>query len=307
MAQSRTVTGLLAVTTVALLTPLVTTGIAQAAPAVPVVIADVLGTGSAGGFGSAAPAADAPRLASVDNFRDVAGTGDGYSAVFGLSHVNKGVFYRSNAIVPNEADLATLAGLNLSTVFDLRTDAEVAKKPDVLPDGVTYTHLPIGAGDFSTELSRIKSPDDSRTFMQSMNRQFVTGENERAMFGAMLTDMATAQGPMVFHCTAGKDRTGWTTYLLLSIAGVNSETIMDDYLLTNEYAKNSIAANLESLQRLFGDAAVNMAPLVSVEPSFLQAGIDQLTADYGTLDAYLTNGLGLSAGTVGLLKAKLIG
>ena len=65
---------------------------------------------------------------------------------------------RSNAMVPNEADLATLMGLNLSTVFDLRTDYEVGKKPDVLPDGVTYTRLPIGAGDYTTVLSQIKSP-----------------------------------------------------------------------------------------------------------------------------------------------------
>ncbi|WP_336882474.1 tyrosine-protein phosphatase [Rhodococcus globerulus] len=297
--------GVLVVAGAALLTSIGSVAVAQAAPTFPPSVAALFDSGSAA-FGSSALAADAPRLASIDNFRDVAGTGPGYTGLAGL-HVNKGVFYRANAMVPNDADMVTLTGLKLSTVFDLRSDDEVGKKPDVLPDGVTYTHLPIGAGDYTTVLSQIKSVDDSRAFMQEMNRQFVTGENARTQFGAMLTDMATATGPAVFHCTGGKDRTGWASYLLLSIAGVDPHTIMNDYLLTNEYTKDSIAKSLATLQSYFGDAAANMAPLVSVESSFLQAGIDQLTADYGTIDRYLTDGLGLSHQTILALKAKLLG
>ncbi|TQF66439.1 tyrosine-protein phosphatase [Rhodococcus spelaei] len=302
--RSRTA-GVLVISSAALVPSIGGIGVAQADPTLPASVTALLDSGSAA-LGSSAPAPDAPRLASIDNFRDVAGTGPGYTGLAGR-HVNKGLFYRANAIVPNDADLATLTGLKLSTVFDLRTDYEVTKKPDVLPGGVTYTRLPIGAGDYTTVLSQIKSVDDSRAFMQAMNRQFVTGEDVRTQFGTMLTDMATATGPVVFHCTGGKDRTGWTSYLLLSIAGVDSKTIMDDYLLTNEYTKDSIAASLATLHRIFGDAAANMAPLVGVEPSFLQAGIDQLTADYGTVDRYLTEGLKLSPQAILALKAKLLG
>ncbi|WP_336882562.1 tyrosine-protein phosphatase [Rhodococcus globerulus] len=299
------ITGVLLVTGGVLLGSVGGAGLAQADPVIPPVLAELFSSGSAA-LGSIDPVApDAPRLASIDNFRDVAGIGVGYAGADG-KNVNKGVFYRSNVIVPNEADLATLTGLGLSTAYDLRSDEEVAKKPDVLPAGVTYMHLPIGAGDYTTVLSHIKSVDDSRAFMQEMNRLFVTGENERTQFGAMLTDMATTTGPAVFHCSGGKDRTGWTSYLLLSIAGVDAQTIMNDYLLTNEYTKDSIAANLATLQSYFGDAAANMAPLVSVEPNFLQAGIDQLTADYGTVESYLTEGLGLNLDIIGELKDKLL-
>ncbi|TQF66440.1 tyrosine-protein phosphatase [Rhodococcus spelaei] len=278
--------------------------LAQAEPSNPPAVTALLDAGSAG-LGSSAPAADAPRLASIDNFRDVAGTGAGYAA--GWTHVNKGVFYRANAIVPNEADMATLAGLKLSTVYDLRTDDEVAQKQDVLPSGVTYKRIPILSGNINAMLGKIKSPDDARKMMQDMNRSFATGDVEKAKFRELLTDLATTDGGQVFHCTAGKDRTGWASAVLLSIAGVSNQTIMDDYLLTNEYAKDSIAKNTEGLKRAFGDAYVNFLPLVTVEQSFLQAGLDQVATTYGSMDKYLTEGLGLSPATIGKLKAKLVG
>ncbi|MFG1781385.1 tyrosine-protein phosphatase [Rhodococcus oryzae] len=282
-------------------------GLAQADPVLPPALAELLNSGSAGlgsvGAGQTAP--DAPRLASIDNFRDVAGTGAGYAGAHG-KNVNKGVFYRANAIVPNEADMATLTGLKLSTVYDLRADDEVAQKQDVLPAGVAYKRIPILSGNINEMLGKIKSPEDARKMMQDMNRAFVTGSVERSKFNELLTDMANTDGGQVFHCTAGKDRTGWTSALLLSIAGVSSQTIMDDYLLTNEYAKDSIAKNTEGLKRAFGDAYVNFIPLVTVESSFLQAGLDQVTATYGSMDKYLTDGLGLDQATIGKLKAKLL-
>ncbi|MFC9788329.1 tyrosine-protein phosphatase [Rhodococcus sp. NPDC127528] len=278
--------------------------VAQAEPSIPPAIASLLDAGSSG-LGSSAPAADAPRLASIDNFRDVAGTGAGYAAGFG--HVNKGVFYRANAIVPSDADMATLTGLKLSTVYDLRSDDEVGQKPDKLPAGVTYKRIPILSGNINEMLGKIQGPDDARKMMQDMNKSFVTGDVERSKFKELLTDMANTDGGQVFHCTAGKDRTGWASALLLSIAGVDQKTIMDDYLLTNEYAKDSIAKNTAGLKAAFGDKYTNYLPLVTVESSFLQAGLDQVTASYGSMDKYLTQGLGLDGATLGKLKAKLLG
>ncbi|WP_137872602.1 tyrosine-protein phosphatase [Rhodococcus sp. Q] len=281
-------------------------GVAQAETGLPAPVAALLDSGSAS-LGSSAPVApDAPRLTSVDNFRDIAGTGAGYVGTHGR-HVNKGVFYRANAIVPNEADLATLAGLNLSTVYDLRTDDEVAQKQNVLPAGVAYKRIPILSGNINEMLGKIKAPEDAVTMMEDMNRSFVTGEVERAKFAELLTAMANTDGAQVFHCTAGKDRTGWTTALLLSLAGASDSTIMEDYLLTNEYAKDSIAKNTEGIKRAFGDAYLNYIPLVSVQASFLQAGLDQVDTTYGSMDKYLTDGLGLSPETIGKLKAKLLG
>ncbi|GAA4477753.1 tyrosine-protein phosphatase [Rhodococcus olei] len=283
-------------------------GLAAAEPVPVPVLAGLLESGSAG-LGSSAPVADAPRLASVDNFRDVAGTGAGYARAHG-GHVAKGVFYRSNAIAPNDADLATLAGLGLTVAYDLRSAAEIAKKQDRLPDGVAYVNIPILSGNVNEAeiVASIHTPEDAREMMRTANRTFVTGEVERAGFGKLLTELANTDGRQVFHCTAGKDRTGWTSYLLLSIAGVAPEAIMDDYLLTNEYAAESISATLAHIEQGQGpEMAAKIAPLLGVERSYLQAGIDQLTATYGTVANYLTAGLGLSAQTVAVLERKLAG
>ncbi|MFE3291482.1 tyrosine-protein phosphatase [Rhodococcus sp. NPDC059234] len=282
-------------------------GFAAAEPVLPPALAGLLESGSAG-LGSSAPVADAPRLASVDNFRDVAGTGTGYVAALGR-HVTKGVFYRSNAIAPNDADRATLAGLGLTVAYDLRSPGEIAKKQDRLPDGTAYLNIPILSGNVNEAeiIASIHTPEDARERMREANRSFVTGEVERAGFGKLLTELANTDGPQVFHCTAGKDRTGWASYLLLSLAGVAPAAIMDDYLLTNEYAKDSIAATIAHIEQGQGsEMAAKIAPLIGVESSYLQAGIDQLTASYGTVENYLTTGLGLSAQIVAALQGKLV-
>ncbi|MEC3952827.1 tyrosine-protein phosphatase [Nocardia sp. CDC153] len=250
--------------------------------------------------------ADAPRLQSVVNFRDLAGTGEGYQAQ-GSHHLNKGVFYRSNALTPNDADLATLDGLHLSSVFDLRSADEIAQKADRMPAGAAYVNIPIFSGNLSTGMPSFTSPDAARKFMQDINKSFVTDAGERGKFADLLTQLAEQQGPAVFHCTAGKDRTGWTAYLLQSIARVSDADIMSDYLLSNDYLAASNAATLAQIKAAKGEqAAAIYAPLLGVDRTYLQAGIDQLTADYGSVDKYLKDGLGLNGHTIEQLRHKLI-
>ncbi|MFD4183518.1 tyrosine-protein phosphatase [Rhodococcus sp. NPDC058514] len=263
-------------------------------------------SGSSPGTSHTAPAADAPRLASVDNFRDVAGTGAGYAGSGG-DHVRKGVFYRSNAVVPDDADLVSLEGLHPTQVYDLRTPDEVAAKPDRVPAGASYVNIPIRSGDLTGAATQLRSPDEARAFMQNLNRGFVTGAGERAGFKQLLTDLANTDGPQVFHCTAGKDRTGWTSFLLLSIAGVSRETIMSDYLLTNEYSAAFIAATRAQMAAASGEQiAAIYTPLLGVEASYLGAGIAELDAIHGSVENYLKDGLGLDGGTIADLKDKLL-
>lgn len=257
------------------------------------------------GFGSSAPSVvEAPRLASVDNFRDVAGAG--YTNKLGM-HLRTGVFYRANAITPSDADLATLGGLNLSAVYDLRTDEEVAQKADHLPAGPEYVRIPILSGDLAAAVAKLRTPEDARAFMQDMNRSFVTDPAARAGFATLLTDLANTPGAQVYHCTAGKDRTGWTSALLQSIALVPQDTIMSDYLLTNDYTAASMERTYQGIKATQGQAVADVyRPLLGVEASYLQAGLDELTARYGTVNNYLRTGLGLSQATIAKLAFKLL-
>lgn len=286
-------------------------GTAHSKPAVTAGLASLFDAGSLGsfrGFGSLGNwTADAPRLSSVPNFRDVAGTGGGYTGAGG-ARLNKGVFYRSDAVVPDDSDLNVLQGLNISSVYDLRADEEVDDKPDRLPEGAAYVRIPMAAGNVNELVEKIKSPQDARNLMREMNRSFVTGDADRAAFKTLLTDLATTDGSQIFHCSAGKDRTGWASMLLQSIAGVDDATIMSDYLLTNEYNTEWAAKNRAYIVSTQGEQVAQLFdPLLGVEANYLQAGLDQIRMTYGSVEQYITVGLGVDAETVHALKGKLLG
>jgi protein-tyrosine phosphatase len=112
----------------------------------------------------------------------------------------------------------------------------------------------------------------------------------------------------LYHCTGGKDRTGWVTAVLQTLVGVPQSVVIQDYLLTNIYSAASIQATYNSMVAAYGKAyADTFYPVLGVQESFLTAGFDQATASYGSMSGYITNGLGLSASTQALLKSKLLG
>jgi protein-tyrosine phosphatase len=258
-----------------------------------------------GGGGLSPDAADTPRLASVDNFRDVGGAAGGYQTVDGRQ-VRLGVFYRSNTLTLSAADKAVIDTLRIANVYDLRTPGEVTRVPDVLPAGAAYLNINVtGARDEVVPPDEL--PGGAIAVMESAERAYVTGEAERAGYGALLTQLANNPGAQLFHSTAGKDRAGWVAALLLSIANVPLDVIVQDYLLTNTYSAESISARVAAVQAQGGAASAALdAPLFSVQESFLQAGFDQVQASYGTMSSYLTAGLGLSQASIDTLHDRLV-
>lgn len=255
-----------------------------------------------------------PRLQTVDNFRDVAGNdGDGYSVADG-AHMKRGVFYRSNKLLePSESDRTVLDSLGLTTVYDLRTDDEISSQftggEDTVPAGAEYTQIPIDTGDTVAAVmnGEVASPDAARDHMRNIYTDFVTDESDRAGFGALLASLADSDDPQLFHCSEGKDRTGWTAMLLQHIAGASDKTIMRDYLLTNDYTAESIEKTVELIAGAMGpEAGENLRPMLGVETSYLTAGLDQVTASYGDIHSYLIEGLGVDEATIAALRTKLI-
>ncbi|MFJ3487413.1 tyrosine-protein phosphatase [Pseudomonas sp. NPDC090202] len=248
---------------------------------------------------------DTPRLTGIDNFRDIAGTTTAYTTALDGT-MRSGVFYRSNALTPTASDLATLNTLGISAVYDLRTASEIAATPDTLPTGATYTNIDIiGSGTSGANITTVavSSPAEAVAMMQQANRSFVSDAGMRSQFSVLFNDLAGVDGAALFHCTAGKDRTGWTTAVLLSIAGVDSATIMSNYLATNDYTADRVAATLAAMP---ASMAAVYAPLLGVEASYLQAGLDEVTAEYGSMDNYLKQGLGLSQETIYVLRGKMV-
>ncbi|MFM0207920.1 tyrosine-protein phosphatase [Paraburkholderia sediminicola] len=246
-----------------------------------------------------------PRLTSVSNFRDVAGAAAGYPTVDG-KQMRRGAFYRANALSLSAADAVTIDKLGIASVYDLRTPAEIARVADILPTGATSQALDVlGTSDFVTPT--FDTPGAAVAFMEAQVRGYVTGAAQRVGYGELLARLANGAGVQLFHSNAGKDRTGWVAALLLSIANVPLDVITQDYLLSNVYLVQSIAARTGTLRAQSGDAAATVeSPVFNVQESYLQAGFDQVQASYGTMASYLTQGLGLSQATIDTLHDRLV-
>ena len=250
------------------------------------------------------------RLQGADNFRDVAGTDTTYAASAG-KRLRPGMVYRSNALHNlTDSDLAHLRDLGVKTVIDLRTHSEIASQPDRVPAGAHYTNVDImGQGNTAvnpTKAFHVDTPAAAETMLKKANIGFVADPAQRKAFATVLTDIANAPGPVLFHCTAGKDRAGWTTALLQLTAGVSREDVMKNYLATNDYSASSIAATTKTIKAAKGEnAAAAYRMLLGVQADYLNAGLDKLDSDYSSIDAYLTHGLGLPEATIQKLRAKL--
>jgi protein-tyrosine phosphatase len=258
-----------------------------------------------GGTNAGADQAPTPRLASLENFRDVGGTAAGYPTVDGRV-VRRNAFFRSNALTENAADAAVLESFGMTAVYDLRTPGEVERASDVLPANVTYQKINVtGREDMMTPAAG--SAASAVSWMQRAQRLYVTDAVQREAFGTLLTQLALTAGPQLLHSSAGKDRAGWAAALLLSIANVPFDVIMQDYLLSNTYLAKAISARVEARRQESGDLAASVEqPLASVQSGYLQASFDQVQASYGTMSCYLTRGLGLTQSTIDMLRDRLL-
>ncbi|MFV6026899.1 tyrosine-protein phosphatase [Streptomyces sp. NPDC056264] len=256
-------------------------------------------------------------LQGAVNVRDLGGhrTSDG-------RQVRYGQVFRGDALGRlTDADLAALSALDLRTVLDFRTPEEVARDgADRLPGGLVPTARPVAdLGLYATTTTAIASKDPVRQrellgggkaerLMRDIYRAFVTDEAGRRQFAATARDIAHGKAaPLLFHCTSGKDRTGWMGYLLLRAVGVPSRTAERDYLLSNAYRAEADRKVREGLKQ--GGYMENpelLVPLQEVRADYLGAALDQIRRDYGTFHAYLTEGLGLDARTLAKLRARLV-
>ncbi|MFD0902852.1 tyrosine-protein phosphatase [Actinomadura sediminis] len=294
---------------VALAAPLFTVPSALAAPSAPPAVVQ-----RHGGHGPAS------RLAGVEgtvNFRDLGG----YETYF-HARVRSGAIFRADALNHvTDAGRARLAELGVEHVVDFRTPLEVSTDgPDLLPDGLRATARPVGDGGmFATVNAVIGSKDPARqeavlgdgrgaAIMRNLYRTFVTDPESAAAFGRTLREAADrSRTPMVFHCTSGKDRTGWTSYLLLRAVGVPHRTAMHDYLLSNEYRAEADAAVRARLEAAgYMKNAELLKPIQDVRPEYLEAALEVVRREYGSVERYLREGLGIDGRTRARLRHNLL-
>lgn len=245
------------------------------------------------------------RLDGTLNFRDVGG----YAAADGAT-VRWGQVYRADKLdALSDRDHETLSQLGLRIAYDLRRDIEVRRAPNRLPEGVEYIRLPMAdEGADPREIIDLVLAGEIREvrveFMADVYRQ---GIDKRAeIFGAVLAGLADPlRRPAVFHCTAGKDRTGLLAAILLGLLGVDRETIVEDYMLTNEYRSQHRVAELRPRLEEAGLNVDDVLPLITAHRAAIEAALDHVDKRYGGPEPYVVSAAGLQPATVERLRADL--
>ncbi|MEV6208711.1 tyrosine-protein phosphatase [Kitasatospora sp. NPDC051914] len=246
-----------------------------------------------------------------------------------------------------EDDLQALADHGLRQIVDLRSLDEVREAgPDRVPglptaeisaaelsatpvtvertaaDGITLHHLPVFARDFDIYVALRNALADrdadkqrallghgkAEAMMVGLYRWFVTDAVARDRFATVIRLLAEPDGtPLLFHCSAGKDRTGWTAALVLTALGVDRDTVYEDYLLTNERT----AAIVEHVVDSFGTRGLMeepalLLPVFRADRGYLDAAFEEVAAGWPTFQDFWRDGLGLDGAVLDGLRANLL-
>ena len=245
------------------------------------------------------PAAPARHLnlAGASNFRDLGG----YPGRDGRPVRWRQIFRSNHLGHLTEADIEVLRPLGLKSALDFRgTDERVAAICGLAE--IAVHSLPIEPTVVATLRARLAdgaalSAADALDVMRQSYRNYVrynTG-SFRALFAHLLEERA----PLVIHCTAGKDRTGFACALILHVLGVPDDLIAEDYLLTNRFYRRDPSASSDLPEDV-------RQVLASVEASFLAAAFDAISADHGGLENYLSDALGLGRQERATLEARYL-
>jgi len=219
-------------------------------------------------------------MAGGYNFRDLGGirNKDG-------KYVKWGKILRSDDLHNlTEADLNYLSSIPLKSIVDFRSQQEMEMAPDKVPSSVSEDYpYSINPGNLmaALDMDNLSVPTlDSA--MMDMNILLVTDTSAIREYRKFLDLLQNENDvPLMFHCSAGKDRTGMGAALILFSLGVDEETIMNNYLESNKYLGDKYGKYIEQYP--------DLEPLFQVKSEFLKAGIDQMKKDHGSVENYLKN------------------
>lgn len=250
-------------------------------------------------------------LQGAPNFRELGG----YRASDGRT-VKWGMLYRSDALDKlTEEDDRYLDRLGIARIVDFRSTEEVQSAPDKLSSALAerVMHMPIAVAGVNVRetIERIRSGQMDENEVSAL---LVTG-NARftrtfsPVYRSWLHGLAEPEGaPAVFHCTAGKDRTGFAAAVVLLALGVPRDVVMQDYLASNTYlaAKNRALEWRVRILSAFRTDPARLRPLLGVEPRYLNAAFDAMEQDYGSVDNYLHEALGADEALRARLRERFL-
>lgn len=257
-------------------------------------------------------------LEGQSNFRDVGGyqTKDGRS-------VKWVEVYRSGELHKlSDTDVEKLDVLDIKAVANFLTEREIKSRGhDRLPEGVREIPLPMETGNLGEMAGVIKEARGTGDFSEvpvELNPEIhrVLINEGREYYATLLREIADpANRPMVYHCSHGVHRTGTATAILLSALGVPWETIREDYLLSNKYRAEEVNRRTNDLRLLAADTFLvepgevdmtNIKAFYILEPEYIDASLDEAVKQYGSMENYIREGLGITDKELASLREQLL-
>jgi protein-tyrosine phosphatase len=251
-------------------------------------------------------------LSAAKNLRDLGGyqTADGQTVV-------RGLVYRSDVFNPmSDDDRVKLQRIGVKRDYDLRTTAELEKQPDQVPPTMEYVHLDVLADESTAAPAQLEAllrdPPKATTALGGGKldalftgeyRKFVSLPSARRAYRELFLSLSDrSKLPAVFHCTTGKDRTGWAAAALLTLLGVPRETVFDDYLRTNDYLLPYYAKHIDAFAAAGGDRAI-LTAILGVKREYLEASFDEMQQRYGTIERYFAEALGIDSAAQAVMRS----
>ncbi len=234
------------------------------------------------------------------NFRDLGGyrTADGRRTRWGRLFRSDGLHRLS------EADVDALTRLGLRVVYDLRTDRERSRAPSRLPEDDALRRVELALIAEVDDRPLAERLRDGERFLVELYRGMLA--ESAPLFGTLVRGLAAPGGlPALFHCSAGKDRTGMAAAVTLLVLGVPEETVLDDYELTAVYAATRRGEQVAYLQGA-GVAPEAAAGVMGASRWAMATVLDELRATYGSVEAYLTDAAGVTPPEVAAVRRALL-
>lgn len=256
-----------------------------------------------------------PIIDSIPNLRDAGGyaTGDG-------RRVRTGLLYRSEQLSHvTEADMPAFAALGIKKVYDLRTLDERTAEPDRVPPGAQGVVVDVLADEKQAapaELLHLLADPNAANAQLGGGKivamfakayvDLIILPSARQGFAHLFTELAdTANLPALYHCTTGKDRTGWTSAALLTLLGVPDDVVMQDYLRSNDYILPEYQALIDKYTGMGVDKDILLS-ILGVRSEYLAASLKEMCDNYGGIEGYFATGLGIDAAGQQALRERFL-
>lgn len=238
-------------------------------------------------------------IGKVNNFRFLGGIKNSEGKILKDSLI----FRSANLHKLRSTSFDEFEGLHIKNVIDLRTKQEITKEADHLPNDVIYKNYP-AFEDRNNEMKNAKklalkgkiSKVDADSRMLKFYTDYVTENPD--IIKKIIKEILDSDQPVLYHCTAGKDRTGMVTALILKILKFDNKIIFEEYLISNDLRKDVIQKRLSlanTFHFVYPKLDIGVIEKTSwIERSYLQAAFDEIDKKYGSMENYINQALDIS-------------